>query len=76
MLCSTCNKNPPKKKRRQCSTCLSRIYRHNNRVKYAYDTLRSNAKRRGHGFELTLEQFEKFAIATDYIINKGNRQQL
>lgn len=71
MLCTVCNKNPPFRKRRQCNTCVSRLHRAKHRVKYAFDTLKSNAKRRGHGFDLTLEQFEKWCVATDYIVGKG-----
>lgn len=71
MLCSVCNSRPRRAKSSKCHTCESRLKRDRDRVKYAFNTLRSNAKRRGHGFDLTLEQFRNFAIETDYIVNKG-----
>lgn len=40
-------------------------------MKYFYKVLRSNAKRRGHAFTLTFEQYEKFAIETGYAELKG-----
>lgn len=42
-------------------------------MRYAYDTLRANCKRRkGAGwFELTFEEFKQFAIETNYIAGKG-----
>jgi hypothetical protein len=40
-------------------------------VKTAYQNLRQSAQRRGKEFTLTLEEFEKFAIETNYIIGKG-----
>lgn len=50
-----------------CSKCQ----RLKNPYKYAYQTLKDNAKRRGKVFELTFEQFCEFAIKTDYITRKG-----
>lgn len=49
----------------------SRCQRLKNPYKYAYQTLKDNAKRRGKVFELTFEQFCEFAIKTDYIAKKG-----
>jgi hypothetical protein len=40
-------------------------------MRYAFKTLRDNAKRRGHEFQLTFEQFAKFAIRTKYLAGKG-----
>lgn len=54
-----------------CNTCLSRRKRERNPMRYAYDTLKFNAKRRGKYFELTFEEFKKFAVETDYIKGKG-----
>lgn len=54
-----------------CSACRSRRYRANNPIKASYQNLRSNAKRRGKEFDLTFEQFKKFAIETEYIVGKG-----
>jgi hypothetical protein len=71
MLCQTCQRNKPLPKRKICGSCKTRQYRANNRLKAAFDALKHNAKRRKHGFDLTLEQFTKFAIATDYIVKRG-----
>lgn len=56
---------------RICPTCLSRNRRNNNPVRYAFDTLRTNAKRRGKIFELSFEQFKQFAIKSKYCKKKG-----
>ena len=57
-------------KNNYCSKCQ----RLKNPEKYAYQTLKDNAKRRGKEFTLTLEQFCKFAIKTNYIAKKGRRK--
>lgn len=54
-----------------CSTCRSRKARQKDPVKYAYLTSKNNAKRRGKGFLLTLEEFKKFCVKTKYIAKKG-----
>ncbi len=54
-----------------CNTCKSRKYRNKYPVKYAYDTLRNNAKRRNKAFSLTLAQFTSFAQRVDYMAKKG-----
>ena len=38
---------------------------------YAFNNTRFNAKRRGHEFTLTFEQFKEFCIDTSYIELKG-----
>lgn len=48
-------------------------YRAKNKMKYAFQNLKDNAKRRGKVFELTFEQFEKFAVRVDYIKKKGRK---
>lgn len=42
-------------------------------MKYAYNTLKQNCKRRkGAGwFELTFKEFSQFAVETEYLIGKG-----
>lgn len=66
-------RNKPRPGRRKCDTCQSREKRKNNPLRYAYDALRANCKRRkGLGFfELTFEEFSRFAIETNYIAGKG-----
>lgn len=54
-----------------CSKCQKRIYRAKYPEKAAYQNLRSSAKRRGKAFDLTYEEFLRFAIKTDYVTRKG-----
>ena len=49
----------------------SKEYRINNPLKYSFQTLKDNAKRRGKEFKLTFNEFKKFAIKTDYLNKKG-----
>jgi hypothetical protein len=73
--CKTPNcRNEPRKGRRVCSTCDVRKYREKYPILAAYNNLKHNAKRRGKEFELTLEQFTKFAIETEYINKKGRNK--
>jgi hypothetical protein len=64
-------KNKAVKDRTECATHRSRKYRKQNPMKAAFQNLRQNAKRRGHDFNLTFNEFEYFAIKTDYIAGKG-----
>lgn len=66
--CIDCGKRT---KEKRCPTCRSRDYRRRNPVRYAFNNLRTNAKRRGHTFTLTFNQFQLFAVKTEYIVNKG-----
>lgn len=54
-----------------CSTCRSKKCREKNRMRYAYVTLRNNAKRRNIVFEISFEYFKRFCYRTKYIQNKG-----
>lgn len=63
--------NEAVKGRRFCHTCTKRKYRQKYPLKYWYDTLKMNAKRRGKVFDLTLDQFENFCIKTGYNEKKG-----
>lgn len=62
-------KGVPKPKK--CYKCQKAAWRANNRMKAAYAICRDNAIRRKKTFELTFEQFEKFAIEYNYIQGKG-----
>ena len=53
----------------------NRRYRAKNPVKYAYDTLKHNAKRRGKYFDLSFEDFQKFCYEFDYIQGKGKTKK-
>lgn len=46
-------------------------YRFENIVKYTYNNLKSNAKRRGKLFQISFEQFKNFVVEVDYIAKKG-----
>jgi hypothetical protein len=54
-----------------CCTCKNRIYRAKNPVRYAYNTLHDNCKRRKIPFDLSFADFQKFCYKTDYIRGKG-----
>ena len=57
--------------RKICHKCKNRTYRAKYPLKYWYDTLRMNARRRGKAFTLTLEQFSEFCKRTGYNELKG-----
>lgn len=67
--CKYCNKPTPKGQ--ICLKCKQDRYRKSNPIRYAYSTLRTNAKRRGKFFDLTFDQFKAFAIKTKYYKKKG-----
>lgn len=54
-----------------CHKCVKRKFKENNPERYAYDTLKNNAKRRGKEFTITFEYFKRFAKRTSYIAGKG-----
>lgn len=62
------HRNP---KDRFCSKHRHRFNKFNRPVAYAFQTLKSNALRRGKEFTLTLEEFREFCKKTNYIDNKG-----
>lgn len=61
----------PRKGHKKCQKCEKRAWRKNNEMKAAYSNLRDNANRRGKFFDLTFDQFQQFAIETNYIQGKG-----
>ena len=58
-----------------CRKCYNKHLRTQNPVKYSYQTLKDNSKRRNKEFNLTLEEFTEFCIKTDYLIGKGKRKE-
>lgn len=56
---------------KKCSSCRCFETRKKDPEKYAYNNLKSNAKKRNIVFELTIEEFCQFCIETNYIIGKG-----
>lgn len=71
LCCAYRCKNKRTDKDRFCSKHRHRYDKENNPVNYVFNALRSNAKRRGKVFTLTLEQFKQFCEETDYINKRG-----
>lgn len=63
--------NPRQKKDRLCGKHRHRFNKENNPVRYTYNLLKSNARRRGKPFALSFEYFEQFCRETNYIELKG-----
>lgn len=59
---------------RICNTCASRKKRNKHPMRYAYDVLKMNAKRRGKRFTISFEYFKRFAIETNYLAGKGRKK--
>lgn len=55
----------------KCPRCVWRIYVEKNPLGAAFKTLRNHAKERKKDFTLTLDQFRRFAVKTDYLARKG-----
>lgn len=69
--CVDCNENRAAPSRTICYACKTRRYAKRNPVRYAFQKLRCNARRRGKDFDLTFEQFNQFYIRFDYMKKKG-----
>ena len=63
--------NDAKPKHTSCYSCIQRQYKERHPLRYCYNTLRSNAKRRYKGFGITFAEFEQFCKETGYIEGKG-----
>lgn len=61
------------KDRNICVQCRKEWYKKNHPIRFQYDVLRSNAKRRGKVFTLTYERFESLVKENDYMTKKGTR---
>ncbi len=59
------------KKGRICWACQKKAHIKKDPVKYAYQVLKGNAKRRGKDFTLTLDYFRLLTEKTDYMRKKG-----
>jgi hypothetical protein len=72
MKCVTkgCRKITPKNYP-HCAKCRKRKQKQKNPVKYFFNVLKQNAKRRGKYFDLTLEEFRVFCEKTNYLELKG-----
>lgn len=58
-------------KDRFCSKHRKRYEKENNFLAYTFNSLKSNAKRRGKDFSLTIEEFKLFCAETNYLALKG-----
>ena len=58
-----------------CNTCEARAYRARHPIKYVYDTLKRNAKRRDKIFTITLVDFTEFIAGTDYLERRGRKNE-
>ena len=56
-----------------CSKHVHRRRKIKDPCKYTYHVLKSNARRRGKEFKLTLREFRMFCQETKYLENKGRR---
>ena len=54
-----------------CNRCRNEYTKARDPQRHAYYRLKSNAKRRGKPFDLTLADFREFCEGTDYIKGKG-----
>ena len=59
------------KGRKYCHSCIKKAYKEKHPVRYSYNSLKQNAKRRQKDFSLTFEEFEQFCYKTDYIRGAG-----
>lgn len=57
--------------RRECEVCKLKNWRARNPIRYAYQTTKTNAKRRKKYFGISFEDFTFFCIDTNYIELKG-----
>ena len=55
----------------KCHTCRARLKRINNPLYYAYENLRSSARKRGIQFLLTRPEFEEFCKEHGYLEKRG-----
>lgn len=56
-----------------CGKHRHRLNKEKNPISYTFNLLKSNAKRRGKFFDLTLEQFTKFVTDSGYMAGKGKK---
>ncbi len=59
------------KQRRYCYRCKHRRHAKSKPISYAFQNLKSNAKRRGKEFSLTLKEFTEFVENSGYMDRKG-----
>lgn len=60
-------------KRKKCWSCTKKAYAERHPIRYAYNNLKHNAKKRNKHFELSFAEFKAFAVATEYYKKKGRK---
>jgi hypothetical protein len=68
-----CSCGKPADRGKSCFACEKRNYRERHEMKDCYQHLKDNSKRRGKVFDLTFDEFERFAVKTNYLAGKGIR---
>lgn len=58
-------------KHTHCWKCKKRVYRNKYPVRAAYQNLKSNARRRGKPFDISLAEFELFCYHTRLLTGRG-----
>lgn len=56
-----------------CARCRSRRFKEKFPLKYSFNKLKQRARERGHAFNLTYDQYEKFAVESGYALDKGKQ---
>jgi hypothetical protein len=69
--CGTKNCRRDSNGRQFCSTCRSRKSRAKDIIKHAYNNKKSDAKRRGIPFTITLAYFRRFCYRYKFVKNMG-----
>lgn len=66
-------KNPNKPKDRFCHKHSHRYQKAKNLISYTFNLLKSNARKRKKGFDLTLPEFKNWCEENNYIDEKGRK---
>jgi hypothetical protein len=71
--CKTCYREiHPKRTSLNCSTCSTRKHRKENPLKHAYQNIKDKAKKRGHEFGITWEEWQDWnKLYPEYMELKG-----
>lgn len=70
-----CANKAPKNKRR-CHKCIKENFRKRNPIRYYYDNLKTNAKKKDKTVEITFEDFKKFVVEKKFFSESGKKLKL
>lgn len=73
LCCNAYCKRQARPGRWDCYNCHKKNFRIRHPLRYTYNTLKNNAKRRGKDFTLTFDQFAAFANKINYMNKKGTK---